>query len=93
MIKVKIEYYKYFILKISVGAGLIFLLWGYSAGIIEDSAKLTHSNSRLAEEIEEKKALFINTEETNLKKNKILKEEFIPNIKNQIEFPDSLEQP
>jgi hypothetical protein len=89
--KLKIDPRKSFILKVTVGTGILLLLWGYSADMREGAAKTALSNQQLAQEIEENKGRFLGAESVSMKKNRILCDEFLPALKEQLEFPDTLE--
>jgi hypothetical protein len=89
--KLKIDPRKSFILKVTIGTGVLLLLWGYSADMREGAAEVTLSNQRLAQEIEENKGKFLGSESASMKKNRILRDEFLPALKAQLEFPDTLE--
>jgi hypothetical protein len=55
------------------------------------AAEKARDNQRLAEEIEENKSKFLGAESVNIKKSRILRDEFLPALKAQLEFPDTLE--
>lgn len=89
--RAKLDPRKSFIIKVAIGAGALLILWGVSETEFRERAReLDLSNEHLAQKIEEDKSE-LGSESVNMKKNRILRDEFLPALKAQLEFPDTLE--
>jgi hypothetical protein len=88
--KLNIDEKKRFFLIIGVGLGVLFLVMGYDSSMRQASALTRETNQSLEDKLEDTKDKFLGLEGRAQSTNRILKKEFLPDIKEKIEFLDTL---
>jgi hypothetical protein len=91
-VKLNIDENKRFFLMVGIALGVVLLVWGYDSSIRQAAALTRERNLTDEEELEDTKDKFVGLESISRSRNEILKMEFMPDIREKLEFPDTLSQ-
>ena len=88
--KLKIDEEKRFFLVVGIALGVVLLVWGYDSSVRQAAAVTKEKNQADEEQLEDTKDRFIGVESIAGRRNEILRMEFMPDVVEKLEFPDTL---